>query len=92
MGSLKDFAIAHNSKKELTDLKEIPIGIDVKEGTFPGKDGLPVKYNYVEIDGYKYSLNSKNLNAIKSILHVRPQCTKVQFVKTDQGMMCIPLD
>lgn len=93
MVTLKDFALNHKSKRELTDLKEIDVTkLDIKEDVFTNAQGQPIKYNFIEIEGYKYTLNAKNLSALKSILQARPSCTKVQYIKTDTGVMCVPLD
>lgn len=91
--NLKEFSLTHKGKKELSDLKEIPIDIEIKEDTFIDKESkLPVKFNFIEVDGYKYTLRSKDLQAIKTIVTARPNTTKIQFIKTESGTQCIPLD
>lgn len=91
--NLKEFSLSHKSKKELSDLKEIPVSIEIREGEFTDKETKqPIKYNFIEIDGYQYSLKAKDIQAIKTILSARPQTTKIQFIKTDNGNQCIPLD
>lgn len=93
MATLKEISLKHKGKKELWDLEFVPVEIEVKDDVFTGDNGKPVPFQYIEIDGWKYTIRAKNLEAIKNIIEMRPQTTKVKFKKTDKGeIVCVPLD
>jgi len=93
MVSLKEVSLNHKGKRELWDLDHVPVNIEVKDNVFTGEGGKPVAFKYIEIDGWKYTIRAKDLEAIKNILEMRPQTTKVKFKRTDKGeILCMPVD
>jgi len=93
MTTLKEASLNHKAKKELHSLAEVPVDIEIKEDSFKNAQGQEVKYKYVEIDGYKYTVKSKVLSALKNIVAARPSVTKVKFQKTEDGdIIVVPLD
>ena len=91
--NLRDFSLQHKSKREITDLDKIPVSVDVQTGKFKNQQNQEVEFNFVEIDGYKYTIKAKQLDSLKRILNVRPSTQHVQFQKTENGeIICIPLD
>jgi hypothetical protein len=92
MTSLKEMSLSYSSKKELTSLAKVSVDLNVQEGTFQA-NGKDVKFNFVEIDGYKYTVKAKTFEALKRILDVRPQTKFVKFEKDKNGeLFVIPLD
>ena len=92
MGTLKEISLTYSARKEITDLDKVDISLEVKDDTFK-KDGVTRPYKYVEIDNYRYTINSKSLTALKTVMQVRPQTKNVKFNKTDSGdIVVIPLD
>lgn len=93
MTSLKDAAISFkNEKKDVTTLPSIPVDIEVKEGTFE-KNGKEMKYKFVEVNGWKYSIKASLLEKIQQILSVRPTTKNIKIEKAPNGdMFVIPLD
>ncbi|NJO30856.1 MAG: hypothetical protein HC874_27360 [Richelia sp. SL_2_1] len=66
MVTLKDAALNYKSdKKDLTTLPSVDVNTEIKEGTFEGKDGKLIKYNYMEIEGWKYSIKAEVLEKIQ---------------------------
>lgn len=93
MPTLKEASLNHSSKKEIFDLAEVPVNIEVQESEFKASDGLMKKFKYIEIDGYKYTIRNKALAAMKGIISARPTTTKVKFNKTESGdIFVVPLD
>ena len=93
MTTLKDASLSHTAKKELYHLDSVPVDIEMQEGSFTNKEGKEVKYNFVEIEGYQYTVKAKVLAALKSIVQARPDVKNVQFQKTETGeIIVIPLD
>lgn len=90
MPTLREVA-SNYQKKDLTAIKELILDkIEVKEDTFE-KNGKPMKYNYIEIDSWKYSINTNQLQQIKDIIEVRPQTTKIRFVKRSSDGLVVPV-
>ena len=93
MANLKDTALNHQAKKELSDLPSISVDIEVKEDVFKNKEGKDIKYQFIEIDGYRYALQSKTLSAIKRIIAARPSTKNIKVEKaTDGELFVVPLD
>jgi hypothetical protein len=96
MPTLKEFASSYASKKEITDLESIPINTEVKTGTFDGKgenEGKKMPFNYIEIDGWKYTLRGALVDQIKAVIANKPTCTKIKIGKTPKGeLFVMPID
>lgn len=92
MKTLRDFALAHKGGKDLCDLDKVPLDIEIKEGEFE-KNGGKVKYNYIEINDWKYSLKSELIAQIQTVALTRPTCKHIKFQKAPNGtIFVIPLD
>lgn len=93
MTSLKDAAMSFkNEKKDVTSLPSIPVDIEVKEGSFE-KNGQKMKYKFIEVNGWKYSIKSALLEKIQQIIGVRPSTKNIKIEKAPNGdMFVIPLD
>lgn len=94
MVTLKEAAISYKSeKKDITSIARIPVDIEVKEGVFTNDKNMPVKYSYIEVDGWKYSVKGDVLEKIQQTVKVRPQTTAIKVEKTPKGeFYVIPLD
>lgn len=92
MVTLKELSLKHTAKREITDLDKVSVDLEVQEGSFE-KDGKTIGYKFVKIDDYSYTIKSKTLTALKSIVTNRPQTKFVKFDKTESGdIVVIPLD
>lgn len=89
MASLKDSALKYTAKKELYDLDKIDVSLEVKQDTFDGKDGKKIQFNYIEIEGYKYTIKSDLMQEIKNTLEVRPQTKFIKVRKASNGTLYI---
>ncbi len=68
MVNVKDFVKSWSGKKELYELPALDVAtLDIKSDEFEVEGGAKKKYNYIEIDGYKYSLKAAVLSQIKQI-------------------------
>lgn len=92
MPTLREISLGHSAKRDITDIPSLSVDLDIKDGVFES-NGKQVKYNYVEIDGYKYTIKAKVLEAIKSVIAVRPQTKHVKIQLTPKGeYVAFPLD
>lgn len=93
MTTLKEASLKFKGKRELWDLDSVAVDVEIKDDVFTGDGGKQVPFQFIEIDGWKYTIRAKNLEAIKNIIEMRPQTTKVKFKKTDKGdILCMPVD
>lgn len=92
MPSLKDSAIAYE-KRDIFSLDKIPVDIEIKTKTFTGKDGKPVEFQGIEIDGWTYTIKAKYLDKIKQTLKMRPDTKFVKAEKSPEGeLYFVPVD
>jgi hypothetical protein len=92
MTSLKLFALNFKGQKDITDLDKISTESEIGESEFE-KNGKKLKYNFIEIDGWKYTLKAPVVEAIKQILAARPTTKFIKVNKTPSGeYFVIPLD
>jgi len=92
MTTLKETAIAYKGKKELTDLDKILVNSEIHQGTFTNDAGKEIAFNYIEIDGYKYTIKGTLMNQIKRILEARPTTTAIKIKEEKGEFFVIPLD
>lgn len=94
MTTLREASLTHKAKKELYHLASVPIDIEIKQGKFKdSKTGQDVPYSYIEIEGYKYTINSKLMSNIRTIVATRPTVQNIKFERTPEGQVfVIPLD
>ncbi len=93
MPTLKDSAIAYKGKKEITDLASIPVDIEFKSGTFKNAEGKDMNFNFIEIEGYKYTIKAKLMQQIQNLLNARPTTKNIKIQKASNGeLFVIPLD
>lgn len=93
MTTLKETALNHVSKKELWHLPSVSVDVEIKEANFTGKEGKDIPYKYIEVNGYKYTVNAKLLSALKTIVSARPDVKNVKFQRDDNNQVfVVPLD
>lgn len=88
MPTLKEFAKTYESKKtkNISELSEVPIDLDLKLDTFTDNKGEDISYNYVELNGERYRVPNSVVADLKQILVSKPDCTKVKVSKTGSGL------
>lgn len=90
--NLKDFAVSYKSKKELYDLSSIPIDIEIKPATFKGEDNKEIPYNYIEIDGYKYTIKANLIKQLSDCIKQNAEMKSFKVVRTSKGeLIVVPL-
>jgi len=92
MPTLKESALKFTGKKELFDLEKIDVSFEVKTDTFDGKGdnaGKKIPYNYVEIDGYKYTIKADLMQQIKQTLEDRPLTKFIKVKKASNGTLYV---
>ena len=92
MTTLKETAVAYKGKKELTDLDKISVNLEMQQGTFTNNEGKEIVYNYIEIDGYKYTVKGVIMNQIKRLLEARPTTTSIKITEEKGEFFVMPLD
>lgn len=85
MVTLKEKAINYKGK-ELTDLDKISVNLDVKEG-LNEKTGR--KFEYVEIEGWKYWIPADLVKQIQAVLMQYPALQYVRIKKLHNGMLYV---
>lgn len=96
MPTLREAAQQFVGKKELTDLDKIPLDIEIISDTFDGKGenaGKKIPYQYIEINGWKYTIRANILEQMQTIALTRPTTKFVKVNKTPKGeLFVVPLD
>jgi hypothetical protein len=88
MATLKDEAMAYEPKlqtKNIADLDNFPVGIEVKTETGNDGEGKPYSYKYVEIEGVKYRIPGVVLGDLKNILKKMSNATHFTVIKSGEG-------
>jgi hypothetical protein len=89
MPTLKEFASTYSGKKDITDVKRIPVETQVNSGTFKNSDGKDMPFNYFEIDSYKYTIKAKVLAQIKYLLEQKPNIKAFKVSKAPNGELVV---
>lgn len=93
MPTLRDSAVAFKGKKEITDLASIPVDVEFKTGSFKNSEDKVMSFNFIEIDGYKYTIKAKLMQQIQNLLNARPATKNIKVQKGSNGdLFVIPLD
>lgn len=83
MGTLKQTALNYSGNKDITELERVSIDLEVKTDSYTSKiTKQPVTWNYIEVDGIKYSIPNKALVKMKELLEIRPT---TKFIKVNKG-------
>lgn len=91
MVNIREFVKTWKGKKELSDLPALDLqNLEIKSDTFD-IGGVKKPFSYIEIDGWKYTLNASIIQQLKDILEKNPLCAKIQFKKTTNGIVVIDL-
>lgn len=98
MSSIIETAKAYESRrtKNIADLKEVDVLLNVFDGEGKDKDGKPFKYKYIEVEGEEYRIPDTVLKDLKAILERKPVLKKFCVNKKGEGFATeytvIPLD
>lgn len=89
MANLYDTAKQY-TKKDITSIESLDLKtLEVKDGQ---SDDGKIKFKYIEIGGWKYTIKASVLSAIQEIINVRPTTTKVKVYSKDGELKVMPLD
>lgn len=95
MTSLKEAALSYKGSKELFELPKLSVDVEIKTDFFDGKQkdasGNPLKvpYNYIEIEGWKYTIKANLMKQIKYLLEQNPNMKFFKFVKAPDGTIFV---
>jgi len=98
MAKLKEFARTFESQqtKNIADLKECPIDVELREKSGIDKNGEKYSFNVIVFNGEEYRIPDSVVTGLKAILEKKPTLTKFSVSKTGQGLntkyQVIPLD
>lgn len=87
MTSIKEQAEAFMPKqtKNIAELPQISIEMDLKNGEGTDKDGNSFKYKFIEINGEEYRVPGIVLGQIKDILSENPNMKMFKVKRTGEG-------
>ena len=90
MANLYDTAKSY-AKKDITSIESLDLKtLEVKDGV---SDDGKIKFKYIEIGGWKYTIKANVLALIQDIINVRPTTTKVKVYRDKEGdFKVMPLD
>jgi hypothetical protein len=98
MASIRDNAKNYVSKqtKNISELKSVPVELNLFEGKGKDKDGKEFNYSYIEVDGEEYRVPDSVLKSLKAILERKPTLKTFSVTKQGSGLnteyTVIPLD
>lgn len=87
MASIKAEAEAFVPKqtKNISELPQISVDFDMKEGEGTDKDGNPFKYKFVEINGEEYRVPGVVIAQVKDILSENKNMKTFKVKRTGEG-------
>ena len=72
--------------KNIADLKEVPVNLELLDRTGRGSDGEEFKYKVIKIDGVEYRVPGSVLGNLKVISEKKPDLKKFAVSKQGTGM------
>lgn len=82
--------------KNIADLKEVDVNLELKDRTGKDKDGNEFKYKVIVVDNEDYRVPGSVLGNLKAVLEKKPDLKKFAVSKQGTGMntryTVIPLD
>jgi len=87
MGSIKDEAMAFTPKqtKNISELPQVSIDFEIKEGEGIDKEGTPFKYKFIEINGEEYRIPGVVIAQVKDILSENKNMKSFKVKRTGEG-------
>lgn len=88
MATLKDEAMDYIplKTKNIADLPEVAVDLEVYEATGVDRDGKSFTYKYVELNGEEYRVPAVVLRDLKTMLEENPGFNKFKVKKTGEGV------
>lgn len=86
MVNIKEDAMAYEPKRtrNISELKEIPIDIEIKNGKGTNKQGEDFEYKYVEVEGIEYRVANVVLEQLKAQITSNPNLAKFKVTKVGE--------
>lgn len=86
--SLKDYAreFKPEQTKNIADLPEVNVNVELLDGEGIDKDDKPFKYKYIEVNGEKYRVPGVVLGDLKAILEKKPELKTFSVTKKGEGL------
>ena len=98
MTTIKETALSFESRKtkNITELKTVPVALDLKTEVGVDADGKDYHYAYFELNNDRYRVPGSVLAALNAILQKKPNLQNFAVTKTGEGRntryTVIPLD
>jgi len=88
MDSIRDSAEAYEPKqtKNIADLKEVNIDLELEDREGKDKDGTAYKYKVVVVEGEEYRIPYKVIGDLKAILEKKPTLQTFAVSKKGEGL------
>ena len=88
MATLREQAMAYvpQQTKNIAELEQVPIDIDIVHATYQDKEGKDFEVNEVTIDGEKYRVPNTVISQLKTQLEERPDAQAFKVKKSGEGL------
>jgi hypothetical protein len=88
MASLKEEAKAYVPKqtKNIAELQQVNIDMDLKDGEGIDKEGNTFKYKFVIVNGEEYRVPGLIIGQIKDLLEANPNLKSFRVKRTGEGL------
>lgn len=88
MTTLKETAKAYEppQTKNIADLEQVEVNIDIEEAVRQKSDGTEFSYNYILVDGIEYRVPNTVLEQLQTQLNENPNLRTFKVTKKGSGM------
>ena len=89
MASLKDTALTYEPESKVKNIAELPqisIDLELKEMESIDNDGKPFKYKYFEVNGEKFRVPGSVIGMIKDLLNENKNLKTFKVKRTGEGL------
>ncbi len=88
MAKLKEEAMAYepSNTKNIADLDEVSVELDLLDGSGTDKDGKDFKYKYIVVKEENYRVPGIVLSQLKGILEENPNLTHFKVKRNGSGL------
>ena len=72
--------------RNIVELKEVPVNMEIKEKTAMKNDGETFSYKYIEVANVEYRVPVSVIKSLKAILEKKPEVNMFSVTKSGEGL------